>query len=366
VLLASACSLLTSYDGFEDGHQPVDSASDAPAQDAGSDTAPDPHACEGAVRIPPRPPANPDTSSVGTLVAAVSSIAFLESDASAPVVGFDIDRRCTCPGPPSCVSRVKEPNCDADGGVDNATQDIFVFLKGTGFLIDDSSVQKGIADGLYGIVFRVKGYSGAPDDPTVSVEFFNAFSVNDGGAPSFDGGDTWLLDQSTIHDDGASMVLDPAAYVAGGILVASIPRLVPKIRLPYSPDRNVLIDLEVNEAQIVAHVNVGPDGGVVLSEGRIVGRSSMSSWLTQIQRSGLCTSGSDFAVYQDFLCRRRDLPARSADDDKGADCQSISLAIRFEASVARIAANAGVPTESPSPCAADGSVIDASVGCPGE
>lgn len=359
VLAVSACSLLTSYQGLEGSGRPLDAmAPDVAPEAAPADT------CRSA-HVPPRPAESSDNSSEGVLLAAINSLSLVHSDAAAPSFGLDLDHHCTCPGPPSCVSRVDAASCDGDGGVDNATENLFRALLNSGVAVDDNSVREGISAGLYGIVFRLVGYSGAPDDPHVRFELLNAVSVNDGGRPSFDGNDSWLLDEQTYHLD-LSAFNDLDAYVAGGVLVASIPKLVPKLLLPYLPGRPALVDLEIDEAVVVAKVSRTSSGGLVLSEGQVVGRASTPSWLLQIQRTGRCADDPSFGSAQALICAYRDIARRSADDDKGRPCESISFAIGFEASPARIDADAGARVTSPSACEADGAVLDATVGCPGE
>jgi hypothetical protein len=296
---------------------------------------------------------------LGPFVVAVKSITLVGGDGGVPPAGLDLDEQCTCPGPPSCVFN-GAPACDRASGVDNSTLALFAGLAESGFSLADDNVREGLTKGLYGIVFKVTGYSGLPDDARVTVEMMNAISVNDGGLPAFDGHDDWVLDSTSFDDAGLSTASTFGGYVAQGTLVAPFVRLTPKLRLVITPTINVLIDVDIDDAVVMGTIGLS-DAGATLTNAQITGRIRVSSWLKQIQRGGRCASTGAFAGAQQQICRFRDLAATAASDNKGAACDSISVAIAFEAAPATTEPVPRTATESPSAC---DSTLDASVGCP--
>ena len=337
-LVLTACTLLTSYEGLEHGTPSCDRS-----------------------KAPAPPPAASDGPAMGPLVTAMSSLVLVGGPNVPPPAGLDLDDQCTCPGPASCVNSLDSPTCDDAGGVDNASGALLTIVANNGLPLADKLLQEGLAAGLYGVLFRITGYSGAPDDPAVVVEMLNAVAVNEGSGdlPKFDGADRWTLDSASFVN-GRTVALALDAYVTRGVLVAHFSTLVPKLRIRPSGSTTLLIDLQLDDVTLVGEIAAVGASGATLKNAQLAGRSSISSWLAQVQRAGACASTNPFLGFQKRLCDLRDLAARAALDDKNAPCNAISVAIGFD-SVPASTATERAPIESPSPC--DGE-LDAGIGCP--
>lgn len=337
-LVLTACTLLTSYEGLE-GATTNCYRSKAPAP----------------------PTAVSDGPPVGPLVTAMSSLVLVGGPNVPPPAGLDLDDQCTCPGPASCANSFESPTCDDAGGVDNASGALLAIVANNGLPLADKLLQEGLVSGLFGVLFRITGYSGATDDPAVVVEMLNAVAANEGSGdlPRFDGADRWTLDSASFVK-GRTVALALDAYVTRRVLVAHFSRLVPKLRIRPSVSTTLLIDLQLDDVTLVGEIAAVGASGATLKNAQLAGRSSISSWLAQVQRAGACASTDPFAGFQKRLCDLRDLAARAALDNKNAPCNAISVAIGFE-SVAASTAMDRAPIESPSAC--DGE-LDAGIGCP--
>lgn len=342
-VLAAACSLLTSYDGFE-RDQPIDAAS--PPIDAGDAEAPaDP--CAHARW--PDPPSSSASGSGAPLVGAASTLSVIAPEASRPL-GFDLDRLCTCPDRGACVGALAQAACDpVDSGIDNAGDQLFRAFVSAGVAVDDTGLRFGLASGQYGIVFRLTDYNGAPDDDAVRLDVFNAVGLEgDAGGPAFDGNDTWTLDSESFAGSIPTYG-SRAAYVRGGVLVADFAQLLLKMRIPTVGNAWLLIELELRSAVVVARVQqVGP-GGLALTDGILAGRMPSSSLLRQAQRGGACVGTSVYDAVKARVCDARDLPIEPGKDGREETCEALSTAIGFRASPSRTSSAQGTRAD-PSPC----------------
>ena len=335
-LLLGACTFLTSYQGLEGGRCAL-------------------------VKAPAPPPAATEGAPLGPLVTAMSSLAVVGGPNVPAPAGLDLDEQCTCPGPASCSTSPDRTTCDDGGGIDNGLGGIFAKLKDNGFPLADDLLQKGLAAGLFGVLFRIGGYSGKPDDPQVVVEMLNAVAANEGGGgvPKFDGTDQWTLDSASFVN-GRTVALTLDAYVTRGVLVAHFLKLIPKLRINPSPSTTLLLDLELDDVTLMGEIAPVGTGGATLKNAQLLGRSPVSSWLLQVQRAGQCASSDAFLAFRKELCDLRDLAGRSALDNTDAPCAAISVAIGF-ASVAASTASERAAIESPSAC---GGELDGGIECP--
>ncbi len=355
VLGSAACALVTSYDGLE-GPGVSDASSEATVRADGA-------GC--ALKHAPEKVATDDDRTSSAYVGALSTLTLDKGDRSAPDVGLDLDQRCTCPDAPSCKSQLP-PVCDADGGVDNGAADLFGSLSADPrSLSPNAAAALGLASGSFGLVFRLSGYSGRPDDSSVVFEVLNATGVVGGASPKFDGADSWVLDATTL-DNGVSRFSSFSAWVRDGVLVAPFPKLQPKLRFPTTATTTFLVDVEINDAIVTGRVGVTAGGGLTLTDGQIVGRVRASSWLLQFQRAGRCSDAESILSIRALTCGRRDIAVNAARDNADATCDALSFAIAFGASPALVESTTAIPVETPSPCEMDGGHLDPTFGCPTE
>lgn len=350
---AAACANVL---GFEDLHVGADAGADASADatiDASPDVAPD----AGPTCTHTRWPDRPDAGSGGTIsfAAALRVVDFgLSNDAGANRTppGFDLDRFCTVDvGNNSCAATVKSTDFQtyvADkngyaGGVDNAGYGLLQFLGNTGDSFKQDNLNAGLVAGEFGVVLRVKSYNGMPDDPDVFVEWFPILGVRgaDGGptTPRFDLTDDWIRDSAywnTLTYDTSNLI-DQAAYVSGGKLVARIDPIALSFPIPGGPST---LDITLHDGVIVA--DVLPDNGTYrLANGTFAGRWATSDLLAKIQRvyhptlaTYICQSKTAYDTVKNVACPARDIMSIERSDGTDAGCNAVSVGARFETALA--------------------------------
>ena len=329
--LAGACSILTSFDGIE----PRSPIADV-APDVVGDTGPD-AAC---LRTRwPDPPEGSDTAvDVGELTSAVTQLRILEPLAEGKIQGFDLDGLCTCPDRPACIGPKPNEPCDTtDSGIDNAGDGLFQTFAAQGIALDDMGLKTGIQMGQYGVLIRISGYNGEANDPALKVAVFNAVAVNgDGGVPRNDGTDRWTVDSESLLDNRFPAYFSAKAYVAGGVLVADLLRVILRARIPTGPSSFSLLELDLRSAHLVARIGARSATGIVLEDGRIAGRIPAPTLLAQGMRSGACRDSGVYEVLKPIVCAARDLPFDPAQDGRDQSCESLSVGFGFTSAPALI------------------------------
>ena len=330
----TACSLITSYDGLE-GAPKTDSASpDGPDSDVpdvleAAVVPIDPCTSEG---IPSAPDGGPLPGNVGRLTTAVRSIQFFDSDGGPPS-GLNLDRTCG----DSCTSSAQKPPKDPPTtGIDNAAFSFLQLLRSSGVKVDDKGFNDALKAGKWGLVLRLDGYSGTPDDDDVKLDLLNAAGVNkeDGGA-RLDGNDEWILDGAGIVA-GVSLSRSTVAYVRGNVLVARFVRFPPTLRIAGGPGQTLVVAPELFSVTVTAKIVSYGNGGMTLTDGKLVGATAPESFLLMLQRLGLCASDQVFPTAVDFVCDVRDL-APTLTSPVTDKCTRISMAIAFDSVPATVA-----------------------------
>ena len=334
--LGSACSmydaslLLTS----SDGGAPTDALAVDAAPDSGDPCA---HA------LPPRRPLADSPGGVDQdFVVALVPIDFGTS--SSPAASFDLDDRCTCPGPESCRPAPGAPeHCDDPEGRDNSGGALVAkFAK----LTDTFSTTKlitALERGSSGMLVRVRRYNGGADDTNVEVSVFtsNGTVPLDGGAspvPKHDGLDAWSSSPtSLIGGQGPPFIpqyVDLAAYVRSGVLVA---RFDFPVRL-FSNARPFTL-----RGSVLSGTLVPAPGGYALQDGRFAGRWSARELLTSLQAVAdpfapgmfLCGTSVTYQNVKSQICAAADL-SNNLGIDPSAPCDALSIALGFSAEPATL------------------------------
>ena len=188
---------------------------------------------------PPRPKVN-DPSEAGDIeiVNAVRTVTVTAAPDGGPlpVIGFDLDGVCTCPGPESCTAPVSgAQHCDDTGGRDNSGGHLVAQLSEvSNGILNQQAINQNIDPGLgYSLIFRVRDYNGAPNDTQVELAIFTSDGTpqNDAGQfsqPNWDGSDSWTIDSNSVLggvNDAGDIIpnyVDSNAYVADGVLVSTL------------------------------------------------------------------------------------------------------------------------------------------------
>ncbi len=320
----TACSLLTSYEGLEgstkaDATMPV---ADSSVPDVVVEAAAvDPCASEG---LPAPPDAGAGTRSLDQLTGAARTIRFIDGDPST-IFGLNMDRTCGS----SCVSSAASPPKDPASGIDNAAFELFQLIKNLGVRLGDVAFNDALKAGLWGLVIRLEGYSGLPDDDNVELDLLNAADVNSGdGGARLDGTDTWTIDSTSIVA-GVSLYRSKVAYVRGNVLVARFERFPLTLRVAGGTNVVLVLSPELFSVTVTAKIVSSADGGLTLAEGKLVGAMPPEQFLLQIQRLGTCKSDPLFNTAVDYVCGVRDL-ATTLTAPVTDKCDRISTAIAFD------------------------------------
>lgn len=339
-----ACSLIKSFDGFEGGSLADAGQPEAtPASfDAGDETC-------ARTSWPPTPERG-SGADIGARVVALRSLQLL-GDGTSSASGMNLDGLCTCPEKAGCRGASRDDLCDADGGVDNAAFSVFEDFSRAGVGLDDRGLRAGIEQSRYNILFRINGYNGEPDDPEVIVQVFDAFALEGkpvDTAPRFDGTDTWRIDHDSLPDGNLAVFTSMKAWVANGVLVAEIPALTLKLRVP-SATGFQLIMLRLVEARITATIAASEDlQAFSLADGVLAGRLPPKSVLEQVQINGICTDSPTYEIIKTRVCNARDVALVAGDDGRDMPCGAISIGARFAATAARLG-TVGTPDDA-KPC----------------
>lgn len=349
--VTSACALITSFDGFDEPKAHRDDG----GTDASVEAAPPP-VCSH--KRWPAPPDGGSGSEIGDVFGAVRAMSLVSSGPEP--LGFDLDELCSCPERLACTGAQPGKPCDPrDSGIDNAATSLFAFFSAaSGIALDESGLRSGLDRGRFGLVFRVSAWNGEPSDPELRVAVFNAFDVNPGtdGGAKFDGNDKWLIDDESLVDDRIPVYPSTTAYVADGVLVAMLPRLRVKIRIPTVNEQWLLIPVEMRDVHLTARIE-RTGGGITLRGGELGGRMPTASLLALAASAGVCPGTDGYRSLKPLLCDARDVPIDPGKDGRDAPCEALSMGLGFEAVPAAIVGDAGKPTDL-APCAEAGPADD--------
>jgi hypothetical protein len=294
-------------------------------------------------------------------------------DGALPALGWDLDKVCTCPGPPSCVQAAGTvENCDDEAGRDHTGLELFRKLGMTA-QAGNATANEAMRTGQYGLVVEMTGYNGTPNDTQVTVAIYASSGVlgtGDGGTTQLqhDGTDKWTLDprylqfgtslMSVNADCEANTLCTPIfadvnAYVTKGVLVASYG----DVPITFGGRANIggaVMDLSnaylVGTLSAVSLPSNGTSWAIV--DGSISGRwgsakllSNMATIVDPTQDSGayLCGSNVNYGLLKGYICSLQDIPSDLSHDNMGASCDAISMAFGFTAEPARLGVVAPLP-----------------------
>jgi hypothetical protein len=329
----------------------------------------DPSACAHKL-LPSRPTViEPSDASFDLVFARFRTYTGISSrdDAGRPAyqgIGIDLDDTCTGEGQgPSCLEPNWVPSAhyqDGVEGIDNALGKAFsdtypgypdtVFAMGTDAGSDEEEI------------FRVRGYSGQPDDDQVEVDLYAALGLDpreDGGvAPVWDGNDHWKILREMLvppgYDIDEPQFVDSRAYVSNRILVAQFKNVLWPDGLPSAPD-------SVNRvAQFTLMGHLMNDGGpwelpdLVLSR-----RLRINDVLSTLARapadiagptSLLCATAVSYERLRRIICSYEDIT--SGADSVASPCDALSAGTLIFARQAQLG-SVRPPASDPPTCAPD-------------
>lgn len=266
------------------------------------------------------------------LVGAVKKMVFFTgADA-----GFDLDGLCTCPDKPACKSpKGPKENCDLPSGtgIDNVGGS---FIKG--LYPPNDELQASLDQGKSGLVIRVQGFNGTPNDNDVVVSVYNVAALEVPPA-KYDGADVYDVDTASIlTPPSGSKYIDPNAYISNGILVAQLEldiRLDVKGSSSLPPSADVVF-LPLHQVKLVGRIEPVSGGGLKLTSATIAGRLTSTKALHEVGRLGLCQDGAAYQGAKFQTCQSADLAADHSEDGQDKACQAVSFTLQIDVVPAKL------------------------------
>jgi hypothetical protein len=209
------------------------------------------------------------------------------------------------------------------------------------------------------MVIELKDYNGQPNDTHVSVGLYASQGVmtQSDAAPAakWDGTDLWTIDEAFVLNppdggpdggnpsDGGVITpnhFDSQAYVSGGVLV---------MHLSFVGVRTPATALNVQLTGGIATGNLVPTGTGCFSlrDAQISGRWSATDVLSAFigaLKGTLCPGSPYYDTIKGQICAAADVTAEPSQDNKGASCDALSLALAFTADPALIGPLVRSPT----------------------
>lgn len=312
----------------------------------------------------PSPPAAADPSNEDVeVIVAVRTVDFGEGDlTSGPLVGFDLDGRCSCAddGPTCMTPEPAKQACDGPQGIDNGIAELF----GAAAIFDESFTSTYHATradaGAWSILVRIRGYNGEANDNQVQVAMFPSGGLDedpchDGSPPAWDGSDAWPIMSVSLEGPGGGgggggaggaacgdpepagyslenpKYVDDAAYVTNHVLVASL------------PEAGIALDATGAGINLVGGFLTGTleqvGGAWHLTNGTLAGRWPLADLFGAFSDlgsdgDGLCTDDSTYQLIRDAICGKRDITAQISGPT--ATCDAVSFGMAFQAEPAQL------------------------------
>jgi len=288
--------------------------------------------CEHAL-VPTPPDAHTDGGT--EFIVALRHINMSEAPDGGPI-GYDLDKTCTCQGQSSsCKLPEDADGCDLPGGRDNSLTPMIDLLSFTLGITDLSMLYNSMVEqGDWSLLLRVRDYNGEADDERVAVAVFSTDGL--GTPPGWDGNDEWPVTTSSLEPGGTledPLFFDPFAYVAGGILVASLPEL----DFIFSGSSGYLA-IKMSSGFITGRIE--PHGaGYALRDAVMTGRVAVPDLFAAVSTvhldgGSLCRNDPAYGMARAALCNRRDLTVTALAPTM--PCDAISWGLAFEAEPARL------------------------------
>jgi len=351
---AVACQVLAGIDDRTVADASLDDGGDGGLQPDGYDPCSSPN-------LPSAPDQSTSSSTDAvTFTAALSQVMLGNSDGG-PYYGFNLDSKCTCPGPDSCHSTSPDGGLDCDdpgsNGIDNYARRVFEQVNDVakfvidGGLITEAKFNQALQSGISGVLIRVTSYNGQPNDAHVRVTVYASQGFAGlPAAPAFDGGDYWTIDPSSA----SGQFNTDDAWVTDGTLVAT------NLNFPIVVGSAITqpVTIQLNDGIITAKLSLDASSNLVSMSGTLGGRWDPAKFLPSLQgvpdplNNGqyLCGDSGTYQLLKLYICQNRDINQSLSGDISGS-CNAVSMGLDFVALPAHLG-DAGASIVGPQPCGA--------------
>ncbi len=340
---AASCQLVAGLDwsiadaGADAGTGGAPGADGGPG-DASSEEAGPPSGCGGPTY--PDPPGG--TDSTMTIPGLVFALRTIDLGDMGDTPGYDLDDVCTCTDDagPSCVGASPQPStyCDAPGGVDDQAAKLFQLIElpvGSGSF-GSAYFSAKANEGAWSLLVRLDGYSGMPDDPAVQVSLYDSAGLL---APKWQGADAWPVTPGSVFVDAG--VVSPrftssGAYVAGSVLVATLPTCVLTLRGGGVDQITIQLSAGVLTGKLV---QMG--GAWSLEDGVLAARWSLTDVFRSLSSyrdnngQPICTNATTYSIAKGVICSDADILVDGT-QPKSAACDALSFGLGFTADPALV------------------------------
>lgn len=305
-----------------------------------------------ALRRPPARPTGADAPDQEELVFSLKEVVLDQGGEAWRDIGYDVDGLCSVPPEPvvECVppSRTADPEVDGNNGIDNVFGHLlFPLVEVT---VPDLEVTARAAqeEGIGNPVLRLRGWNGADDDPHVEVVISQAVfgtpgdgtpappavtvgpdgpRLPDGGTPPPPAwmGDDWFWvrdDTFFMGDEAQPLVRDDNAYVAGRVLVITLPD---RIDVIFTAETEGLL-VRLTDARASGRISAD---GTMLEDVTVAGRWSVLDLLMTASAIGVCPGSAEHRILVSQLERIADVRSTPGTGGAGVACDAVSLGVEF-------------------------------------
>jgi hypothetical protein len=201
-------------------------------------------------------------------------------------------------------------------------------------------VTQAFQSGTKGMLVRIQGYNGMPNDESVIVSIFETTGTP---SPQWNGSDAWPVTKQCLSNQAPpiSIYLDQYAYVANNVVVAKLDQLPIRMGLGSTG----VAKLPVEQCQITAKLVMDTKAGFYkLVEGRLGGFLRPPNLFGVAASSNeKCLNAAQITALQTGACIYRDVITSTTPNDGGLPCDAFSIGIGFEAWQAQL----GTPVDLP-------------------
>jgi hypothetical protein len=310
-----------------------------------------------SVRPPPSHLSDPADGGNLDLVFAVRELDFGGASEGWKKLGFDLDQLDTKAGTgvSTCQftgksSSIPPPSWwDYDCALDNAGGGLMwdfgrtIAPKLEADLLETNTL---FQLGERGILLRIQGYNGMPNDDLVIVSVLETSGTT---LPQWQGTDAWTVNEECLANipNMISKYMDDNAYVAQGVVVARFDPF--PIRMSLGNSANARLPLE--QSLFTAQLTLDPTAGFYkLVAGRLGGTVRPVDLFRVASASNpTCLDPDTVLTIHSLACSYLDmrLPVPSGNND--LPCNAFSMGLGFEAWTAVLAGTVSAP-DGPNPC----------------